>query len=188
MVETSTILGIAESYAYKIIYSIIILLIGLIVGILAKKFTYRLLKEIELNTILKVIGIRADLEKWISSIISYIIYYMTIIASLHQLQIVPIYILYLIAGGILTLLILTFIVGVKDIIPNFIAWMILQKKQHIKVGMEIEIKEIAGEIEKIGCLETEIRTKHDDLLYIPNSLFLKSKFKIKRNNKQTSQN
>jgi len=171
MVETSTIIETAKEYIYTIILSTIILLVGFILGILAKKFIYRILKEIELNTILKVIGIHSDLEKWISSIISYLI---------EQLQIASV-VLYLIAGGILTLLILTFIVGIKDIIPNFVAWMVLQRKQHLKVGMKIEIKEIAGEIEKIGCLETEIRTKHDDILYVPNSLFMKSKFKIKKN-------
>jgi len=182
MMEIGTILGIAESYIYTIILSTIILLAGFILGILAKKFVYRLLKEIELNSILKVIGIRTDLEKWISSIISYLIYFITIIFFLEQLKIASI-VLYLVAGGILTLLILTFIVGIKDIIPNFVAWVIIQRKQHLKIGQEIEIREITGEIEKIGCLETEIRTKHDDILYIPNSLFLKSKFKIKGNNK-----
>jgi len=180
MVETSTIIETAKEYIYTIILSTIILLVGFILGILAKKFIYRILKEIELNTILKVIGIHSDLEKWISSIISYLIYFITIIFFLEQLKIASV-VLYLIAGGILTLLILTFIVGIKDIIPNFVAWIILQRKQHLKVGMKIEIKEIAGEIEKIGCLETEIRTKHDDILYVPNSLFMKSKFKIKKN-------
>ncbi len=183
MIETSTIIDTAKEYIYTIILSTVILLVGFILGILAKKFIYRILKEIELNTILKVIGIRTDLEKWISSIISYLIYFITLIFFLEQLQIASI-VLYLIAGGIFTLLILTFIVGIKDTIPNFVAWIILQRKNHLKVGMEIEIKEIAGEIEKIGCLETEIRTKHDDILYIPNSLFLKSKFKIKGNHKQ----
>ncbi len=183
MVQTSAILGLAQSYIYTIILSVIILLVGFILGILAKKFVYRLLAEIELNAILKVIGIRTDLEKVISSLISYLIYFITIIFFLEQLQIASI-VLYLIAGGILTLLILTFIVGIKDLIPNFVAWMILQRKQHLKIGMQVEIKEIAGEIEKIGCLETEIRTKHDDILYVPNSLFLKSKFKIKGNNKE----
>ena len=180
MVETSTIIETTKEYIYTIILSTIILLVGFILGILAKKFIYRILKEIELNTILKVIVIHSDLEKWISSIISYLIYFITIIFFLEQLQIASV-VLYLIAGGILTLLILTFIVGIKDIIPNFVAWMVLQRKQHLKVGMKIEIKEIAGEIEKIGCLETEIRTKHDDILYVPNSLFMKSKFKIKKN-------
>ena len=180
MVETSTIIETAKEYIYTIILSTIILLVGFILGILAKKFIYRILKEIELNTIFKVIGIHSDLEKWISSIISYLIYFITIIFFLEQLKIASV-VLYLIAGGILTLLILTFIVGIKDIIPNFVAWIILQRKQHLKVGMKIEIKEIAGEIEKIGCLETEIRTKHDDILYVPNSLFMKSKFKIKKN-------
>ncbi len=178
MVETGAVVGMAGSYVYTIILSVIILLVGFILGILAKKFLYRILNEIELNVILRVIGVRADVEKWISSIVSYLIYFITIIFFLEQLNIASI-VLYLVAGGILTLLLLTFIVGVKDIIPNFVAWMVLQRKQHLRVGMEIEIREIAGEIEKIGCLETEIRTKQDDILYVPNSLFLKSKFKVK---------
>jgi len=78
------------------------------------------------------------------------------------------------------LLTLTLIVGLKDVIPNFIGWIYLQRKGMITAGKHIAIKEIAGEVEHVGYLETEIRTDKDDLLYVPNSLFLKSKFKIKK--------
>jgi len=44
----------------------------------------------------------------------------------------------------------------------------------------VEVREIAGKVEKVGYLETEIRTDSGDILYVPNSLFLKSKFKIKK--------
>jgi len=77
------------------------------------------------------------------------------------------------------LVILTFLVGLKDVIPNFFAWIILQKKGKVQEGKRIEIREISGVIEKVGFLETEIRTDNDDLLYVPNTLFLKSKLKVK---------
>ena len=55
-----------------------------------------------------------------------------------------------------------------------------QKKGNIKEGHRVEVKEIYGLVEKIGYLETEIKTDNDDVLYVPNSLFLKSKFRLKK--------
>ena len=78
------------------------------------------------------------------------------------------------------LLILTFLVGLKDVIPNFVAWLIIQKRGKLKEGHRIDIKEISGRVEKIGYLETEIKTDSDDILYVPNNLFIKSKFKLKK--------
>ena len=56
----------------------------------------------------------------------------------------------------------------------------LQKKGKLKVGKKVDVKEIYGEVEKIGYLETEIKTEEGDTLYVPNALFLKSTFKIKK--------
>ena len=78
------------------------------------------------------------------------------------------------------LLVLSFLVGVKDIIPNFIAWLIIQGKSKVKVGRKIEVKEISGIIEKVGYLETEIKTGRGDILYVPNRLFIKSKLWVKK--------
>jgi small-conductance mechanosensitive channel len=88
--------------------------------------------------------------------------------------------LYIVVGAILMLIILTFLVGLKDIIPNFMAWIILQRKKNIRVGTRIEVKNINGHVEKIGYLETEIKTDQGDILYVPNSLFLKSKVWVRK--------
>ena len=78
------------------------------------------------------------------------------------------------------LIIVTFLVGLKDVIPNFIAWLILHRKKNIRVGKRIEVKNIKGVVEKIGYLETEIKTDFGDILYVPNALFLKSKVWIRK--------
>ena len=89
-------------------------------------------------------------------------------------------VLYLILGAILILIILTFLVGLKDVIPNFVGWIYLQRGNKVVVDKIIEVKEIYGTVERIGYLETEIRTENGDVLYVPNSLFLKSKYKVKK--------
>jgi len=182
MVNETAVTGVVDtvqSYFYTILVGIVILLIGFGLGILVKKLLKKVLKEIELNRIMNKVGVTYNLEGGISSIVSYLIYLITIVFFLNQLGITSI-VLYLIIGAILMLIILTFLVGLKDVIPNFISWLYLQKKDKIKEGRKVEVKEIYGIVEKIGFLETEIKTENGDILYVPNSLFMKSKFKVKK--------
>jgi len=172
-------LDAARNYFYDLMIGIAILLVGFVIGILVKKFTYRVFKEVGINRIMSNVGVTYDLEKIVSSIISYVIYLFSIVFFLEKLGIKSI-VLYLIAGGLLALLILTFLVGLKDIIPNFVAWIYLQRNQTVREGKSLEIREISGVVERVGYLETEIKTKEGDLLYVPNSLFLKSKFRMKK--------
>ncbi len=169
----------ARDYFYDIIIGVVILLVGFVIGILAKKFTYRVFKEVGLNRIMSNVGITYDLERMVSSIISYVIYLFSMVVFLDRLGIRSM-VLYLIAGGLLALLILTLLVGLKDVIPNVVGWIYVQKKGVIKEGKLLEVREIVGVVERVGYLETEIKTKEGDLLYVPNSLFLKSKFKIRQ--------
>ena len=170
---------LAQSYVYIISVSIVILLVGFALGILAKKLLLKVLRELEFNKLASRFGFTTDLERLISSTTAALIYLVTLIFFLNYLGIAP-YILYLILGAVLTLIVLTFLVGVKDVIPNFVAWIILERKGVIRVGKQVEVREIEGTVERVGFLETEIRTARDDLLYVPNSLFLKSKFTIKK--------
>lgn len=169
-----------QAYAYNITVTVVILLVGFALGIMVKKVFQRLLKEIELNKIMARVNITYDLEKWVSNIFSYTIYLVTIVVCLDQLGLKSV-VLYLLVGAILMLIILTSLVGLKDIIPNFVGWLFIQRRNHIKEGYCIDIKEICGVVERIGFLETEIRTERGDLLYVPNRLFLKAKFRIKKN-------
>jgi len=172
------VVNTAQSYFSLIIEGIVIVLIGFGIGILAKKFLLRILKELNLNKIMNKVGVRYDLEEIVSSIVSYVIYLFTIVIFLDKLGIKSI-VLYLLVGAILMLIILTFLVGLKDVIPNFVAWLILQKKEKIKEGRYVRVKNISGRIEKVGFLETIIKTENGDVLYVPNSLFLKSKYWMK---------
>ena len=177
--SVNVVVETAQSYISLIIEGIAILLIGFGLGILAKKLIFKLLKELELNKIMNKVGVMYDLEKIVSSIVSYVIYLFTIVIFLDKLGIKSI-VLYLFVGAILMLIILTFLVGLRDIIPNFVAWLILQKKGKVKVGRKIDVKNIYGTVEKIGYLETEIKTDNGDILYVPNSLFVKSKFWVRK--------
>ena len=168
----------AQSYVYTIIVGVVILLVGFALGILVKKIVYKILKEIGLNRIMGKVGVSYDLESTTSTIISFLVYLVTIVFFLNHLGITSI-VLYLFVGAVLMLIILTFLVGLKDVIPNFVAWILIQKRGKIKEGHHVNIREIAGRVEKVGYLETEIKTDHDDILYVPNSLFIKSKFKLK---------
>ena len=173
------LIGIVQLYFQKIVIGIIILLAGFGLGILAQKLLYKLLKEVGLNKIMSKVGLTHNLEKWVSSIVSYVIYLVFIVIFLNHLGITSI-VLYLVLGAVLMLIILTFLVGLKDVIPNFVAWLLLQRNSKIKHGHRVEVKEIYGIVEKVGYLETEIKTDSGDILYVPNSLFMKSKFKVKK--------
>ena len=179
MVSLSGFWEVAQSYFYTIVIGLVILLIGFGLGVLVKKLLSRILKEIELNRIMKRMGLVHNLESTISNIVSYLIYLITIVFFLNQLGITSV-VLYLIVGAILMLAILTFLVGMKDVIPNFVAWIILQKKGKIIEGHRIDIREISGRVVKFGFLETEIKTDSGDILYVPNNLFIKSKLKVKK--------
>jgi small-conductance mechanosensitive channel len=168
-----------QSYFYTIIVAVIILLVGFALGILAKKLVYRVLKEVGLNKIMSSVGVTIDVEKSVSIVVSFVIYLITIVFFLNQLGITSV-VLYLVLGGIITLIILTFLVGLKDVIPNFVAWIVIQRRGKVKHGRRVEIREIAGTVERVGFLETEIRTHNDDVLYVPNVLFIKNKFKMKK--------
>src|SRR3989344_6893465 len=170
--ETVTgVVATTKSYFSLIVEGVIILLIGFGLGILAQKLLAKILKEIELNQIFAKVGVNHNLEKGVSSVVSYVIYLVFGVIFLRHLGIESI-VLYLILGGVLMLLVLTFIVGLKDVIPNLVAWLVLQKDEKVTVGRTVEVREIAGRVEKIGYLETEIRTEHGDTLYVPNTLFL----------------
>ncbi|MFH1396370.1 MAG: mechanosensitive ion channel domain-containing protein [archaeon] len=173
------VLVILQEYFWKIITAIIILLVGFGIGIFAKKLLNKALKEVGLNKILLKVGVRYNTEVIMSNIISYLIFLVTIVVALDTLGITSI-VIYLLLGAVLMLLILSFLVGAKDIIPNFIAWLVLQRKGKIVIGKSIKVKEISGRVEKIGYLETEIKTEHGDVLYVPNNLFLKTKFWVKK--------
>lgn len=168
-----------SSSLYDIIVGVIILLVGFGAGLLVRKILGRVLHEIGLNGILAKANINANVENGAGTLAAMIIYLITIVLFLDKLGIRSI-VMYLILGAVLMLIILTLLVSLKDILPNLIGWLALQKQGHIREGHHVEIKEIAGKVLHVGYLETEIKTERGDCLYVPNALFLKSRFKVRK--------
>tara|TARA_Y100000310_G_scaffold331896_1_gene406404 strand:- start:777 stop:1361 length:585 start_codon:yes stop_codon:yes gene_type:complete len=158
--------------------AVVILLVGLIIGLVVKKILKKVLHEVELDKTILRLGKNYSLENKLSGLAAYIIYFLALVIFLNQLGI-TFFILYLVAGVILLLLGATFLLGVKDFIPNLIAGITIYRKEKLAVGKKIKINNIAGKIVKLGLLEIEIETSKKDRIYIPNALLLKSKFLLK---------
>ena len=173
----------AQSYVYLVAISLVILIVGFALGVIAKKLLRKILKEVELNKLMLKLGIMQNIEMGIATTVSYLIYLVTIVLFLDYLGIKSI-VIYLIVGALLILFILTLAIGLKDIVPNFMGYLLLQKKGLIKEGKIVDVKGISGKVEKIGVLETEIETEKGDILYVPNSLFLKSEFWLRKQSKE----
>ncbi|MFA6461550.1 MAG: mechanosensitive ion channel domain-containing protein [Candidatus Woesearchaeota archaeon] len=162
----------AQSYANNLIVAVVILLVGLAIGTLVNKLLTRFLKDAHLNLVASRKGWNFDLEKGISSFVAYIIYLITIILFLDQLEIRGLVITLIIIGMVLLLLV-TAISGLWEFPSNFKNGLLIRKQEKFKKGRKIILNEIEGTIIKVGFLKIIIKTERGDLLYIPNSLLKK---------------
>lgn len=174
----TTILQKGMSFVDLIAIGIIILLVGLAIGLLLNKIAKRVLNELDFNKVMIKVGITADMEGIIGSLVAFIIYVITVILFLNWFGVTSI-VFYLIILGISILIILAIIMKIKDILPNWYAGMNLRREKGFIEGKNIEINMVIGKIERVGKFETILRTGEDDLLYIPNAFFVKYKYKIK---------
>ena len=165
---TGMLVGIGSFWGYN----------GLIIGLVVRKISKKVLHEIELDKAINRLGKDYSLENKLSQLAAYIIYFLALVVFLNQLGIISI-ILYLIAGVILLLVGATFLLGVKDFIPNFIAGITIYRRDNLVVGKRITLNKITGKIVKLGLLEVEVETTKKDRIFIPNVLLVKSKFVLK---------
>ena len=157
----------------SLIAAIVILIIGLILGRFLGNLTRKILHELEIGRILKEqTRIRIPVEQFTASLVRYIIYFIAIIFALNQLGLRTA-ILNIILIVILIALLIFMILAVKDFIPNFVAGLTLYQKRNIKPGEKILVNNIEGEILNISLLETKVRTRNGDIVYIPNSILTK---------------
>lgn len=170
----SMAINTAESLLNQAAVGIVILIVGLALGLLAKKVTFRILQEFEVDRIMNTLGFAYNAERWISSLLSYAIYVVTVILFLDQLGIRSV-VMYTVAAGIMLLAILTAVVGLKDILPNFWGWIYARRQKLLRIGYHINLPEVAGIVQRIGYLETEIKTRKGEVLHLPNALFSKKK-------------
>ena len=152
----------------------IIILIGFVIGRIIGKIIQTVLKNISLDEIVKkYIRIKLPLEESIGMIISYFIYIFTIILGLNQMGITT-QILNIISAIIIIVIILSLFLGLKDIMPNIISGIIINRKKILKKGDKIKIETIEGIVDNVKLTKTIIITSSGDQIYMPNRNIMKN--------------
>lgn len=163
----------------KYIVAILILLVGFILGKLLGKLVQKLLNMIELDSLLRrATGVKFGLEEILGHFISYFTYFISIVMALDYLGLKT-WILNFISFAVIALIVLSIVLGVKDFVPNVFAGLFLHRRRHIKEGDIIEFDGTKGAVVHVNLVETRIKTKSNDLIYIPNSFFVKTSLKKK---------
>ena len=158
--------SIFDNFFFKLLSAVIILLIGLLIGKILGRFVRKALYEIEGNNIMKFVGFRINIEKTLGELTSAIIYIYTFYLSFSQFGITNL----LVYGiGIVILLVvgISFLLSIKNFIPNLFDGFIARRKYHLKVGNNFKFDNTTGKIEKITLKDIKIRTKDNELLFIP---------------------
>lgn len=151
----------------NILTSLFILFFGFLFADILKKFTLFILNELRLNKSLKGI-IDLDLEKNISSLIYYIIFFSSIFLSLQNIGITG-YLLLVWSLFIAIVFAISFILDLKDGLINIFYWN--RFRNEIKKGSRIKTDVITGKIIKhsiFGITVIENKEEH----YIPNKFLI----------------
>jgi small conductance mechanosensitive channel len=157
----------------NLVVAVIILLLGFVIGRIAKRMAGKLLHEIELDKNLKKAGVKVQLENLLSSCASYLIYFIAIISALNQFGIVtPVF--NIVLGGLVLFIAAAALLAVKDFIPNLFSGLYIFRTDLIKEGDNIKLRNLTGVVEQMTLTKTKIRTKSNDLVIVPNSSIIKS--------------
>ena len=164
----------------KIIVAIIILLVGFIIGNLLGKLSKKILREFELNKIVRsATKMKIDVEGCVSRLTSNLIYFLTIIMALNQLGLTTV-VLYMIAAAVIVIMV-TWLLAIKDFLPNVFAGLYISRSNFIKVGDKVRFKNMTGQVMSISLLETRLKNNDGDIVSIPNSKLTKDEIvKIKQ--------
>ncbi len=163
----------------RIVVALVIILIGFIIGRLSGRLVGKLLHEFELDALLKKAGVKMPIEHTIAALLSSLIYFVAIIIALNHIGLTTTA-LYIVVGAVVLLVIIATVLGIKDFIPNMIAGIFIYRKALFHEGQTLLVKNIEGRVKKISIVETELETESGDIIYIPNSLLVKSTLIVKK--------
>ncbi|MBN2458337.1 mechanosensitive ion channel, partial [Candidatus Woesearchaeota archaeon] len=175
------IIEVTEPLYSKVLVAVVLVVLGFIIGKIAGKLIQKILDEIEVNKIVKLTtGLNIKLEQILGATVSYFIYFIFIMWALEQLGLGSM-ILNIIAGGVIVLIIVAIVLGIKDFIPNLIAGIYILVRGFLKEGEYIKLNSVSGRVTSINLSDTIIETDAKDTVVIPNSMLIREKvIKIKR--------
>ncbi|MBI4158697.1 mechanosensitive ion channel [Candidatus Woesearchaeota archaeon] len=155
------------------IVAVLIIFLGLIFGRFLGNLTKRVLKELEVNRLLKKhIFLELKAENVLGEVVKYASYITAVVIALNKIGVTGI-VLYIILslGVVITVGIVLF--DVRDFSHNLIVGLFSKKRKNLKKDQEINISNVKGNIISVGITEIRVKTKNDDIIIIPSSLIIK---------------
>jgi small-conductance mechanosensitive channel len=177
MAENASVIGniqhVISSVTTNFVVAIIILLAGVILGRLVGRFIHKMLEEIEINRLLKrTTGIRFAMDEILANLVTFVIYFVSIVVALDQIGLAS-PLLRVISIAIIVMVIVSILLGVRDFFPNILAGIFIAQRRFLNKGDLVRVGGIEGEIIEVNIVETRIKTKKGDIIYIPNSILTK---------------
>ncbi len=173
-------LPVAHKIFNNIIVAAIMLLAGLIAGKLVGRFLHRFLSEIELNkTISNSTKISMPADEIISLFVMYIIYFFSIIIAIDIMNLEGI-LFNALAAAIVIIVLMSIAFSLADFIPNIFGGVFLHQKGIIHKGDIIRANGMEGKIISIDLVDTKLKTKAGDLIFVPNSFLAKNLILVKK--------
>jgi len=179
MATLETVRQFAQLVGGKIVVAAILLLVGIIIARLAERFIHYMLRHMELNRALRKVGMPFALEESVSLFVKYALYFVAFVVTLNQMGLAS-QALAIASVAVILVVIVSVFLGLKDFIPNYWAGIFLYRKQVYKIGDWIEVNGIEGQVTRFGVLDTTIKTRQGDVIYLPSSLLMHSQIQRKR--------
>jgi small-conductance mechanosensitive channel len=158
----------------NVISALLILFIGFIVGKVVGLLIQKIFHQLSVDEKLATAGYRTTLKKLIGNTFTILIYGAAIVLALLQLDILN-YALIIVGGGALLIIGISLFLLIFDAFLNLFAGLYLTYFKRIIPGDRITIRSISGTVLHVGLFVAIIHER-EDLLRVPNRLFLKEPY------------
>jgi len=163
----------------NLLTALIILFIGVGAATLTSKIVKKVIHELEIDRVLREqAGVRIPAEEFITRFSRYVVYFIAIIMALNQIGLTTT-LLQIILVIVFAIIVIFIILAFKDFVPNVVAGFMIYRKNRFKEGDYIKVKDIEGKVVHVNLVETRIKTKGKDIVYIPNSMLSREIIRIK---------
>ncbi len=162
-----------NSLLLEIFIALTIFILSLIVGKIVGKIVIKTFEKTQLNDLIKKnTKKKISIDKIVANFLTYAIYVVGFIWALEYLGLATT-ILNLLSGAILIVTIIIIFLALKDFIPSITAGLFIHAKGFLREGDIIKLHDIEGKIISLNLVETKVKTKSGDLIFIPNSRLTK---------------
>ncbi len=148
-----------ENFLTKIEIALIVFFVGFIIAKLAARILRKLLAEAELNRILESAGFK-PISNSIAALVQYVIYTATLFIILQQFGLTKIVLIIVVILAFLVFA-FSFLLAVRDFVPNAVAGLWLRKKLKPYIGKNIKIGNVKGRLKRVGVVASIIKDKEE---------------------------